>query len=104
MHQAERRSSRRFPLSHSASIRLLEGPPGVISGTTENVSKDGVLVRAESPLPVGAYAELILTLGSRAERSVRLSGICKVIRVEPNFKGKAFAVALSCDHPLAMMD
>ena len=104
MHQAERRRSRRFPLRNAASIRLLDGPSGVISGTTENVSKDGVLVRADSAVPVGSYAELVLTLGSRAERSVRLSGVCKVIRVEPNFKGDAFAVALSCEHPLAMMD
>jgi PilZ domain len=104
MEQPERRTSRRFPLRQTAYVRLLENGSETISGTTQNVSKDGVLLLSASPLPVGSRTELILVLESRLERSIRLSGTCKVLRVEENAPPGKYSIAFVCEHPFAMMD
>lgn len=106
MHEPERRKSRRFPLKQPAFVRPLEGDTSFesISGTTQNVSKDGVLMLADTPLPVGARTELVLVLESRLERSIRLSGICHVLRVEEATSGGKYAMAFSCEHAFSMMD
>lgn len=105
MHEAERRRSRRFPLKQPAFVRPLEGEMESLSGTTENVSKDGVLLIAEKLLPVGMRSELVLVLESRLERSIRLSGIGEVVRADeigPE-QGK-YAIAFRCDQAFSLMD
>ena len=99
----ERRRSRRFPLKQPAFVRPLESGES-FPGVTQNVSKDGVLLLAEQMLPVGMRTELVLVLESRLERSIRLSGICEVRRVEEMAPEGKYAIAFSCDQAFALMD
>ena len=104
MHEPERRKSRRFPLKQTAYFRLLDGPSPPVSGMTQNVSKEGVLLVADSAPSVGAEAELVLVLESRLERSIRLSGTCTVLRVQETVPAGKFEIAFSCEHAFSMMD
>jgi len=104
MHEPERRRSRRFPLKQLAYMRPLEGEQETLSGVTQNVSKDGVLLLAEKCLPLGLRTELVLVLESRLERSIRLNGTCEVRRVEQTAPEGKYAIAFSCDQPFALMD
>ena|SRR5438093_5737298 len=104
MHQAERRKSRRFPLKQAAYLRVVDGPSPPVSAMTQNVSKNGVMLIADSAVPVGAQTELILVLESRLERSIRLSGACKVVRVQETNPPGRFEISFNCDHAFSMMD
>lgn len=111
MHQPERRKSRRFPLKQPAYVRPLQGEDENVSGVTENlcgvtqnVSKDGVLLLAEKMLPVGLRGELVLVLESRLERSIRLSGIGEVARVDELVPQRQYAIAFRCDQAFSLMD
>ena len=104
MDKTERRRSRRFPLRQPVYLRLNEGENDPkICGTTENVSKDGVLLRAATAVPLGTKAELELVLESRNDR-IRLAGACTVLRVEENVPQGEYAIALGCDQPLAIIE
>ncbi len=104
MHEPERRKSRRFPLRQPVSVRPLEGQEEILSGVTQNVSKDGVLLLAEKMLPVGMRGELVLVLESRLERSIRLSGTGEVRRVEELAPQGKYAIAFSCDQAFSLVD
>ena len=105
MHEPERRKSRRFPLRQPVSVRPLEGQDDEsLSGVTQNVSKDGVLLLAEKMLPVGMRGELVLVLESRLERSIRLSGTGEVRRVDEISPQGKYAIAFSCDQAFSLMD
>ncbi len=104
MHEPERRKSRRFPLRQPASVRPLEGEGETLSGITQNVSKDGVLLLAEKMLPVGMRGELVLVLESRLERSIRLSGTGEVRRVDEISPEGKYAIAFSCDQAFSLVD
>lgn len=104
MHASERRRSRRFPLKQAAFVRPLDGEGETLSGVTQDVSKDGVLLLAEKLLPVGMRSEVVVVLESRLERSIRLSGNCEVVRVDESPPQGRYAIAFRCDHPFALMD
>ncbi len=104
MHEPERRKSRRFPLKQPAYVRPLQGENEKLSGVTQNVSKDGVLMLAEKMLPVGLRGELVLVLESRLERSIRLSGIGEVARVDELVPEGKYAIAFRCDQAFSLMD
>lgn len=104
MHEPERRKSRRFPLRQPASVRSLDGHEETLSGITQNVSKDGVLLLAEKMLPVGMRGELVLVLESRLERSIRLSGTGEVRRVDEISPQGKYAIAFSCDQAFSLVD
>ena len=104
MHEPERRKSRRFPLKQPAHVRPLQGEDENVSGVTQNVSKDGVLLVAEKMLPVGLRGELVLVLESRLERSIRLSGIGEVARVDELSPQGKYAIAFRCDQAFSLMD
>lgn len=104
MHEPERRKSRRFPLKQPAYVRPLQGENEKLSGVTQNVSKDGVLMLAEKMLPVGLRGELVLVLESRLERSIRLSGIGEVARVDELGPEGKYAIAFRCDQAFSLMD
>jgi hypothetical protein len=104
MHQPERRKSRRFPLKQPAYVHPLEGGDENVSGITQNVSKDGVLLLAEKMLPVGLRGELVLVLESRLERSIRLSGIGEVARVDELVPEGKYAIAFRCDQAFSLLD
>jgi len=104
MDKTERRRSRRFPLRQPVYLRLSdEGNDPTICGTTENVSKEGVLIKAATAVPIGSKAELELVLESRADR-IRLAGACTVLRVEENVPQGEYAIAVGCDQPLAILE
>jgi hypothetical protein len=103
MEQPERRRSRRFPLRQPASFRVPGEDAREISATTQNVSKDGVLLLSDSAIPVGSRADLVLILESRLERSIRLTGSGRVERVEQDSGGQ-YAIAFSCEQPFTLMD
>ena|SRR5437868_11271415 len=102
MHQPERRRSRRFALRQPVYIREL-GSSAIMAGTTQNVSKDGLLLRTDVAISVGSKVELVLLLESRMEKHIRLSGKCAVVRTEA-LPARGFAIALSSERPFAMMD
>jgi hypothetical protein len=102
MHQAERRKSPRFPLRQPVLLKVAGSEP-LLSGVSHNVSKEGLLFEAAAAPAVGARGEVVLSLESRLERNIRLSGHCTVLRVAPLEAGK-YAIALGCAHPLSMVD
>ena len=104
MHEPERRKSRRFPLKQPAFVRSLDRNGDSISAVTQNVSKDGVLLLAEKMLPVGLRTELVLVLESRLERSIRLSGIGEVARVDEVSPEGKYAIAFRCDEAFSLLD
>ncbi len=102
MHQAERRKSPRFPLRQPVLLKVA-GSAHTVAGVSQNVSKEGLLFETDTAPAVGARGEVVLSLESRLERNIRLSGSCTVLRVSPLEEGR-YAIALSCPHPLTMAD
>jgi hypothetical protein len=102
MDQAERRKSPRFPLRQPVSLRVT-GQKEALSGMSQNVSKEGLLFETDAAPRVGANAEVVLSLESRLERNIRLSGNCKVLRVVP-VGANRYSVAVGCDHAFSMID
>jgi len=102
MHQAERRKSPRFPLRQPVLLKV-PGAEQAFSGVSQNVSKEGLLFEAEAAPLVGVRGEVVLSLESRLERNILLSGHCTVLRVAPLEAGR-YAIALGCPHALTMVD
>src|SRR5690349_2935991 len=106
MDKTERRRSRRFPLRQPAYLQFLaeSNDSTTIYGTSENVSKDGVLMRAATAVPLGSKAQLELVLEARTDRNVRLTGNCTVLRVEENIEHGEYTIAVGCDQPFTLVD
>jgi PilZ domain len=93
----ERRASRRFDLHQMALIRIKDNQ-GIheISGITQNASKGGALVLADSEIAKGSRVELHLTLQRNASPIFRLYCRGDVVRVErQNVSGK-IPIAIAC--------
>ena len=102
MHDTERRKSPRFPLRQPVSLRV-SGQKEAIAGVSQNVSKEGLLFETGVAPAVGAKADVVLSLESRLERNIRLTGVCRVLRVTPTSDNQ-YSVAVGCSHAFTMID
>jgi PilZ domain len=98
--QQERRREQRFPLRHRASVKVDIGS-SEISGVTENVSGHGVLLYADSFIPLGTGVEIVLVPKLEAAKKIKLIYAGKVLRSELLATGR-FAVAAACERCVAV--
>ena len=97
MTQQERRREQRFQLRHRASVKVDIESSSEISGVTENVSGHGVLLYADSFIPVGTGVEIVLVPKLEpAAKKIQLIYAGKVLRSELQATGR-FAVAAACE-------
>jgi PilZ domain len=102
MAESERRKSPRFPMRQPVSLRV-SGQKEAIAGVSQNVSKEGLMFQTSAAPPLGAKAEVVLSLESRLERNIRLAGACRVLRVTPSGENQ-YSVAVGCSHAFTMME
>jgi hypothetical protein len=95
MSPEERRSERRFPLRQPASLSFVEHIAPDLVAITENVSAHGALLESESPVPVGAKAEVTLLL----PEGPPLKGSGEILRAEQSMEGGPYLLAMRCDVP-----
>ncbi len=92
----ERRKHRRFPIGQPVVLRVKSDGFYEISGVTENVSADGVLLSSVPVVPENAEVEVSISLPAEtATLFLRANG--KVIRVERQPSGEKFYIAVQCD-------
>ena len=98
----QRRRHARFPLGYPLRLKFkFDGKRHEIEGTSNNVSQDGVLLEAVSPVPPNCKVEFVMTIqSSRTHAPIRLKGTGQVVRLEQDFTGKAFGIAISCKRPI----
>jgi PilZ domain-containing protein len=95
--QIERRKERRFPLRHSAEIKVGLENSREVSGVTENVSGHGVMLQVDAVIPEGTPVEIVLTPRLEPEgKPTRLVYKGKVLRSGKVSPGK-FAIAAECE-------
>ena len=74
----------RYPIQISMKYRS-SGDTEWRDGYTENISRSGVLFRADQPMPVQTLIEMLLALPSEIAGSDEATVICRgrVVRMEP---------------------
>ena len=93
----ERRRERRFPLRHSASVKLGLENALEISGITENVSGHGVMLHTDSVIRPGTPIEIFITPSLEpAAKPTQLVYRGKVLRSE-KLSANKFAIAAECE-------
>lgn len=84
----ERRKTSRFPMREDVTYKVLQPKRESISGsgTTLNISSDGILFTTEETLPVGRTVELAVNWPARLDGTcaLKLVAIGRVVRSEPN--------------------
>ncbi len=100
----ERRASRRFDLHQSAVIRIKQNE-GLreIGGVSQNTSKGGALVLADSEIPKGTRVELHLTLQENTLPVFRLHCPGEVVRVGTQTVHGKIPIAIACTQTFNFM-
>lgn len=88
----------RFPLQLSVRYRLV-GAPGWLCGTTENISRSGVLIRSDDPIELHEPVELRVEMARLASGTEPAEIWCRgrVVRAVSQVNGQTcvgYAVAL----------
>jgi hypothetical protein len=94
----DRRRTPRFPVRRPAILIVQGNPPQRVSGTTDNVSALGALVRIGSWIAEGTTVELVLNLKRGKVPTHYLFCPGKVVRTENMGTGNRVAIAISCDY------
>jgi hypothetical protein len=104
-HLKERRY-RRFDLRLPVSLTFpSEGVVRELVGVSKNVSSGGVLMKTADQIPPETLVNLTIKVEvPRSGRPVRLHGEGQVVRVERLEPGLGFAIAISCNRPLAEIE
>ena len=94
----ERRKFRRFPLHYSVRLKFRhQGSSRELQTVSQDISVRGILVKADSPIPLRADVGFVVTVQEDyIVRPIRLVGEGVVVRVEPDRGGEGFAIALEC--------
>lgn len=94
--QPERRKNRRFPLRQPAVILSKGVVDQELSAFTLNACVEGVLLTAETSIPVGWDVHVAISMQKDGLESVRLRGTGKVVRSEVTPTGR-FGIAVKFD-------
>ena len=97
MPQQERRKHPRYTVRVPVSVRVSAGDSREISGESENVSRDGILLSSTSRMPEGTTVGIVLVLQPETAPQFRLIGKGKVVRVEQQSSAARFFIAIRCD-------
>jgi hypothetical protein len=102
----ERRKYRRFWLRCPVVVEFSsENANRTVQTVSRNVSIGGLLLESSSALPESQFLSFSLILkGGSIVRPIKLRGEGKIIRVELQRPGAAFAIALQCTHPMTKME
>jgi hypothetical protein len=91
---AERRGTHRLPLELPVSLRMTQAGHLEITGTSRDISTDGIYLWTESDIVEGSDVELLVTLPTEDDR-VAITVRGRIVRVEKLHAGAAAGVAIA---------
>jgi PilZ domain len=98
----QERKHPRFPLDYPVQLKFRgDGERQELEAMSNNISTGGVLLQAQSPVPLNCEVEFVMTIQrSNTHKPIRLKGAGRVVRVEQHLSGRGFGIAIECDHPI----
>jgi PilZ domain len=103
-HPQERRY-RRFSLRYPVDVKVgLGNSVSEFRAISNNISRGGVLLEADSAIPQHCDVSFIMTVqGNSIIGTTQIVGEGEVVRVEPNRSGAGFAIAVKCKRPISAL-
>jgi hypothetical protein len=72
---------------------------------SRNIGLRGLLLGSDCLIPYGSPVEFTITmLGGSISRPIKLTGVEKVVRVEPGETINGFEIAIACSQPMTQME